>query len=444
MRGGRYIGSGSDGCVFNSRFDASGNVLPESKDGGQGIASKVYVSGSDGGLNRQAANEYAIMMKVRAATNGLGVAVAFDGTLRSIPDIDPTERASIQKSAGGACANLTESAKPYTVIELPLVKGHMLPLSGGYAEESFTILESAVMKIQAAKVTQLDLAVRNIFYDYDDGGKTTLLLGDFGNGIDLSSDSPDELIKGFVRFVKHYKASSPTTLASRDGIHYRGYLYMIAAVFCFAAKSKPSEQGQVFWKSVKSEFALFKDSFEATVGKWRLMNMLNLFTPEPVRLSQINSKELDDVLQELENLGPDPLPAAVPPSNSSSAPEAGVPGGEIPVGGEFIADEEYSSERKDFIEKWFGDIKKTCDEIASLGEDPTAVFKTLVMDTREEVLKSDKLMYEFMRAMFVVGPVKARFQRLIAAWFPATGGKGTRRGTYRRKQGKRVKMSRRR
>jgi hypothetical protein len=474
MKGGRFVGSGSDGCVFNSRFDASGNVIKGSEDGKEGIASKVYVAGPKGELNPQAVNEYAIMMRVRKATNGLGVAVALDGSLRAIPDIVEAERTSIPPPARGACAQLTDDAKPYTVIELPLVKGHMFPSPGGYPAKSFETLETAIQQIKAAKVTQLDLAVRNIFYVEDDKtGATVLLLGDFGNGIDLGSNDPNVLIKGFVRFIKHYKASAPATLVARDGVHYRAYLYMMASVFCLIATRKEAkDQQQKYWKDVQDVFTKFKGSFQETMASWRLMRMIDSVAPKPLNLSDIDSKELEEAFNELDKLGANPgaeqkedkangVPPAASGPPAASVPagvekkeekpakpaQAGEAGGVLPLSFEDVDDGDYGTMRELFITQWQEDIKRTCDELDSLGPDPKTVLDGLVLKTRDEVLRSDELMYEFLRAMFGEGSMNERLKRLIGAWFPgsvpAEGG-ARRRRTYRRKLGKRVKMSRRR
>jgi hypothetical protein len=470
MKGGDSIGSGTDGCVFNVRFDATGNVVPESKDGALGIATKIYSVGpKEKSMNPAAVNEYEMMMKVRKVTNGLGVAVALDGTLRQLENIDKSEIDTIPLLANGtiqgACAYMKDKTKsPYTLIELPLVSGSITRFSFGVlAEDEFANLKSALEKMKAAQLTQLDLAARNVFYSAEEGGKAMLLLGDFGNGIDLSSP-PDRRFLDMARLVRRYNAY-PHTVIYRDGFHYRGYLYMIAAVFLGLASRKPTlEDGDKLWTEVRGRFTQLRDVLDKLKdnGNWRILRAIDMIAPKPI----VDSLPTESVLQaEYEKLGEvegaaattseAPPPAAAAAASQSVPP---VPGGEVPESDDLWAvsiDEElkkyekYVSERDTFINGYMAGIKATCDEILAIPfdtkENATNVtsFETLLKTASEAILASDGYMYELIHAIYGEGEIGDRLKRLNTAWGysePEKKEGGARRRTYRRK---RVKMSRR-
>lgn len=440
MKGGKAIGAGSDGCVFNVQFDASGNVIAGSETGGSGIATKVYAANPGGAVNTQAANEYAVMMAVRKATNGRGVVTALDGSLRQIPDIAATERTSSLELNRGACAAIqTASSKPYTVLELPLVSGHIRGIPGFYFPESFNDLEVAVKHMRDAGLSQLDFAPRNVFFVTDEAGDDTLLLGDFGNGIIASDDAT--FVKGVQRYTRHYKAQ-PVQLSARDGIHYRAFLYAIALTFYTISEVNPNPKQK--WEYLRNMFAGYKSVFRQTMGalSWRLLSMLEIFAPEQHEDSGDTSADIDAAYNALTVESPASAPVG---GASSTSEEAGVVGGIAPVISDALFPDysTYKALREEFIAKFANGIDETLDEILAIEFAPET-RAMLIARTKDAVLASDTLMYEFLRAVFVDGPVPDRLTRLIAAWFPSASG-SARRKTYRKKlRNKRVKMSRRR
>lgn len=458
MRGGVNIGSGTDGCVFNSRFDKDGNVIPDSKNGAAGIATKVYsVGAKPGSMNSAAVNEYNMMMKVRKVTNGLGVAVALDNSLRQLAKIDEEEVKTIPTPVEGACEHLTNPKKsPYTVIELPLVSGSLSRFGiqwGSFPDSAFTTLKSALDAMAAAKLTQLDLAARNIFYLMREDGELTFLLGDFGNGIDLGASS-EQRFKDFTRLVVRYD-SYPHTVIYRDGFHYRAYLYMIAAVFLgLAVKKEDKAAGKYLWTSVQGRFKQWLENIDKfkNHANWRILRFIESAAPDPMK--SVTNDELEKAFQELKDLPEDAAPPAAPGESAGQAAstEPAVPGGEVPFDAEIdqwaqmleasTKDfETYKGERDTFVNGYINGIKQTCQELMNI---PFESDHEKLMETATaEILKSDMYQYELLYALYAKGPIAERLKRLNTAWgFSAEAKQGAyRRRTYRRK---RVKMSRRR
>jgi hypothetical protein len=463
MRGGVNIGSGTDGCVFDVQFDESGKVKPGSEKGGTGIATKVYKTGPNGELNPAAVNEYNIMMKVRKATNGLGVVTALDGTLRKLESIDSSEIKTIallaDGKAQGACNYLIEPGNsPYTVLELPLVSGAVAKFTfGSLTEPAFSNMKSALSKMKGAKITQLDLAARNVFYSSTGAADVSLMVADFGNGIDLNTPS-EKRFADFGRLVKRYSAY-PHTVILRDGFHYKGYLYMIAVTFFGLAMKKTDVSASMkLWDEVKYRFEQTRDEMD-TLSKseyCRILRTIDSFAPEPIVIAPSE----DDLLNALNDL-PEPVEQEVPVAATQAPVLAPVIGGEVPDGYDNVElDREieeltkdyrnYESERNVFITGYITDIKTICDKLSKISFDKDnqeanrATFDSLMEEATKGILESDGLMYEFIHAVYLDGSLRDRLKTLNRAWgyAPAEGPKGgtVRRRTYRKK---RVKMSRR-
>jgi hypothetical protein len=191
MKGGKAIAAGSDGCVFDGTFDPDGTFKQETSK-----VTKVYAPQ----YSAVAANEYARMQEIEAATGGVGVVVASQSpvTIAKIAD-EAWENDSIK--GFGACKTIAQSPGPYTGLVLPRITGDFLALKRlgkvPVPGESFEAMYTAIDKMHAANLVHMDLAARNVFYT-EENGKLTALLGDFGATINLNSPDFDAQIQTYV------------------------------------------------------------------------------------------------------------------------------------------------------------------------------------------------------------------------------------------------------
>ena len=199
-RGGKAIASGSDGCVFDGRFAADGTFTKD-----ETIVTKIYTGEKFGKI---ADEEYAMMKIVEAATRGNGVVVATNPptAIKKIPD-EAWEDVEIKNKA--ACKRAFETqGGPFFGLASPRISGTLIDLITKQKiplkPETFQALEGAVSDMYT-KIVHMDFAARNIFYSGSDDAPT-LLLGDFGNTITLTSED-SVFDKAIVDHVEKYNMS---------------------------------------------------------------------------------------------------------------------------------------------------------------------------------------------------------------------------------------------
>ena len=234
-RGGKAIASGSDGCVFDGRFAADGTFTKD-----ETIVTKIYTGEKFGKIANE---EYAMMKIVEAATRGNGVVVATEPptAIKKIPD-EAWEDVEIKNKA--ACKRAFETqGGPFFGLMSPRISGTLIDLITKQKiplkPETFQALEGAVSDMYT-KIVHMDFAARNIFYSGSDDAPT-LLLGDFGNTITLTSED-SVFDKAIVDHVEKYNMSGKF-LASVlvDGIHPFAVAMMVG--FHALLKEEGGEKG---------------------------------------------------------------------------------------------------------------------------------------------------------------------------------------------------------
>jgi len=207
-RGGKAIGSGSDGCVFDGTF-ASDGTFTKTAD----TVTKVFV-----GANVPVAQqEYDMMKRVAVATGGTGVLVALTPPT-SIATIPETAWENDQIKSFAACKTVVETpAGPFAGLVLPRALGTLSTLRnrGGLLlpDEAFNDASQAITNMAAANLAHLDVAHRNLFLRVNPDKTQTVLLGDFGSAIDVTDDA------ALQAFVAKYKIQGNFTVVMKsDGI----------------------------------------------------------------------------------------------------------------------------------------------------------------------------------------------------------------------------------
>lgn len=190
MKGGKAIAAGSDGCVFDGTFAADGTFTKNADK-----VTKVFSP------NRAAVatNEYERMQEVKAATKGVGVVVATDPlvTFASIPE---EAWDNPQLKTFGACGTVSTSPGPFTGLVLPRISGDLINIGRArklLPSESFEQLNAALEGMSKTRLVHMDFAARNVFYK-EEGGTITTLLGDFGTTVNLEDPAFDAKIQGYV------------------------------------------------------------------------------------------------------------------------------------------------------------------------------------------------------------------------------------------------------
>jgi hypothetical protein len=237
MKGGKAIATGADGCVFDGTFESDGTFEQST-----GEVTKVYAPQ----YATVAANEYARMQEVRAATQGVGVLVATTPpvTIDKIPD-EAWDNPPIK--GVGACKLVAESPGPYTGLELPRIVGDFATLRRTVrpmlSDESFEALNTAIARMHHANLVHMDFANRNIFYTSEGTGDIRALLGDFGATINLNSPDFDTQIQAYItryrlrnRFLASVKVDGLDPVALAMMIAYDTLLQGKSAYDAFLAE----------------------------------------------------------------------------------------------------------------------------------------------------------------------------------------------------------------
>lgn len=157
MKGGKALATGSDGCVFDGTFDATG-VFTKSTS----VVTKVFPPK----YAAVATNEYARMQDVLTATGGVGVLVATEPpvTVAAIPD-DAWENDEI-KTRGACKEAIASQTGPFTALTLPLIDGDLLDLHRAnrlpIPEESLEELNAGLQRMNAANLVHMDFAAKRL------------------------------------------------------------------------------------------------------------------------------------------------------------------------------------------------------------------------------------------------------------------------------------------
>jgi hypothetical protein len=212
-KGGVAIASGSDGCVFDTQFDETGNAKPA-----PGIVSKVFPEGK----RSVAENEFKSIELVKGVTGGKGVVIS-DGellTIRAVKDTIP-DTVGRRGEFSNACGQIADQKSGlFYVIESPRVKGSLIDTDS--KNLSVTFFSDAITALQllgSAGLCHMDIAPRNIFIS----NNHKALVGDFGNLLSISD--PDlktkldyHLRKYNIRTVVHCLSGYGATAALQIAI----------------------------------------------------------------------------------------------------------------------------------------------------------------------------------------------------------------------------------
>jgi tRNA A-37 threonylcarbamoyl transferase component Bud32 len=216
MNGGTAIATGSDGCVFDGTFAPNG-TFTQTTDTVTKVYAPEYAS--------VAANEYARMQEVKAATGGLGVVVATSPpvTIATIPD-DAWGMTQVKRAH--ACGEVSTSSGPFTGLVLPRITGDLYRIrSRPLKLESFTNVLYAVKFLFTAGLVHMDFAARNLFYKQT-GTDVEVLLGDFGTTINVNSPDFDRAIQTYV--TRYGLRDKILRCAKIDGVDPLAIAMMIA------------------------------------------------------------------------------------------------------------------------------------------------------------------------------------------------------------------------
>ena len=162
MKGGVAIASGSDGCVFDMRFNDDGTAVDV-----PGIVSKVFPQDR----MSVAENEFDANELVKKVTGGLGVAIS-SGKIRTIPAVkDSIPDALVTRvPEPNACSKIVDQkGGVFYVIESPRIKGSLISLElKGLPVKFFTDAIKALQLLGEKGLCHMDIASRNIFVSNDD------------------------------------------------------------------------------------------------------------------------------------------------------------------------------------------------------------------------------------------------------------------------------------
>lgn len=266
LKGGDAIAAGSDGCVFDGTFAPDGTFTKD-----VARVTKVYHPA----VANVAANEWAAMELVMAATGGVGVVVA-EGA--------PIQIAKVPEDAWGdkpvltsACEKL-KAAKEGEVIMamvLPKIDGTMIGNQKILDGAAFDKLKGAVDDLAVSNIVHMDFAARNIFYK-EEGGAVKLLLGDFGNTFKFVGADFDARIRGYV--ARYGFRGKFLACAKIDGVHPLA----IALIVLYDALLAGKETYDTLIESIRSNGLLTKTEgiAEATWAVKRLRNIALLHLDE--------------------------------------------------------------------------------------------------------------------------------------------------------------------
>ena len=198
-RGGTAIAAGSDGCVFDGTFAPDGTFTKD-----ETVVTKVYA-----GVDKVnvAQREYDMMVKVKEATDGVGVVVA-SAPLIKIKQITAAawDATDDKLKTRAACQRIQDNQSgPFVGLVTPRISGVLLDLKRAsklVTADKFKDLDGVIMSMGSKNLVHMDFAARNIFYS----GKPedpTLLLGDFGSTISLTGK--EDFDKSILEYVDGYK-----------------------------------------------------------------------------------------------------------------------------------------------------------------------------------------------------------------------------------------------
>lgn len=199
-KGGVAIASGSDGCVFDTRFLEDGT--PQDA---PGVVSKVFPANK----KDVAQNEFTMNGIVKVATKGVGVLVN-EGGVRTISGMNDTIPAPLVESKTNACAEIVKQkdsgvSTPFYVLESPRVKGtlldfkrHRISIRGEQGDIlPLSVFQDAITAVGAMGkqgIAQMDIANRNIFVSNDDKA----LIADFGSALNMNDMDFKSRIEWYV------------------------------------------------------------------------------------------------------------------------------------------------------------------------------------------------------------------------------------------------------
>lgn len=170
--GGKALASGTDGCVFDKRFNEDGSIIDVPD-----IVSKVFPK-EKGAVAR---NEFSILAAVKnVIPDGKGVVVG-DAQLKTINAVTDTIGDKARTGmAPNACGRvMMQKDSPFYVIEYPRIDGSMIDLNKRDVPISF--FDDAIQALQTLSqsgLVHMDIAARNVFVKNEKA-----LIGDFGNMI---------------------------------------------------------------------------------------------------------------------------------------------------------------------------------------------------------------------------------------------------------------------
>ena len=195
--GGISVGDGSDGCVFDKKFDDQGNPTAV-----EGTATKVYPKNKSNLADAELQLSNTVYNVVPKDANGFPIAAVIGHDLKVIPTVNDTI-----KHGSGACgelkADIGSRQTDFKALEMPLIIGDIVHENKGKENSSsefdkyefYSVMIKTIESLVQNKLFHADIADRNIFEMYDPryarfkivgSGYTHAALGDFGNMINLN------------------------------------------------------------------------------------------------------------------------------------------------------------------------------------------------------------------------------------------------------------------
>jgi len=188
--GGKAIASGSDGCVFDKKFDSSGNPIETSD-----TISKVFANSK----KNVAEQEFSVQERIKSITGGVGVVVSKTRIINIIPEVKDSIPPELLKAEG--CRSLDKDQKekktPQYAIEYPRIVGDMIKTPS----QPLKFFEKAVRALDLLSkggIVHLDIAARNIFVIENPDKTQEAAIGDFGTAVDMRDPRYLDLVKSRV------------------------------------------------------------------------------------------------------------------------------------------------------------------------------------------------------------------------------------------------------
>lgn len=251
LRGGESVGTGSDGCVFDKKFDSDGNPTADT-----GIATKIYPKNNSNLADAELKLSNAVYNVVPKDASGVPIAAIIGRDLKILPTVKD-KITKYQLACNELNNDIVGKKTGFKALEMPLILGDLLDKEGdSYFNkyEFYSKLIETVKTLPTGNLFHGDIANRNIFEVQNNSARrygkeargidqSYAALGDFGNMINLNESS--DLIKNITYYCEsHYITADSdfSKIFSKDGSTPAANLTMAMYMISTSALEKLPEK----------------------------------------------------------------------------------------------------------------------------------------------------------------------------------------------------------